>query len=229
MSLDGPKSTTIYDHPFEPEDPERWWDLCKHCNLAESSHVESTLHGAPPYEPPTNEVSLDFMRDRTRLLKILHFLKPSLPDGQWFINGSGALSLAMIDNGRPMGDLDIFVATYQWFKIANQRDNVYQDKAVWRLKTPDPNDPEARHDPPYLTQEIFGLNVDIFFTWRTRFIADLDCNYCTANAEIIAGYPCAPLDKIIEWKSQKLRGKDAQDIAAIQRARPDLFPGKVSP
>lgn len=31
----------IFDHAFEPKGV--WWTLCKHCNLAESAHRETTL------------------------------------------------------------------------------------------------------------------------------------------------------------------------------------------
>lgn len=31
----------IEDHPFEPKG--EWYTLCKHCNLAESAHKETTL------------------------------------------------------------------------------------------------------------------------------------------------------------------------------------------
>lgn len=31
----------IGEHPFEPKS--EWWSLCKHCNLAESAHKETTL------------------------------------------------------------------------------------------------------------------------------------------------------------------------------------------
>lgn len=31
----------IKDHPFESRG--EWWDLCKHCHLAESAHAETTL------------------------------------------------------------------------------------------------------------------------------------------------------------------------------------------
>jgi hypothetical protein len=31
----------ITDHPFEPKG--EWWSLCRHCNLAESTHQETTL------------------------------------------------------------------------------------------------------------------------------------------------------------------------------------------
>jgi hypothetical protein len=30
----------ISDHPFVPKGA--WWSLCKHCNLAESAHLETT-------------------------------------------------------------------------------------------------------------------------------------------------------------------------------------------
>lgn len=30
----------ITDHPFESRG--EWWDLCKHCRLAESAHAETT-------------------------------------------------------------------------------------------------------------------------------------------------------------------------------------------
>lgn len=32
----------IVDHPFEPKG--LWFTLCRHCNLAESAHAETTLH-----------------------------------------------------------------------------------------------------------------------------------------------------------------------------------------
>lgn len=31
----------VVDHPFTPKT--EWWSLCKHCNLAESAHKETTL------------------------------------------------------------------------------------------------------------------------------------------------------------------------------------------
>lgn len=30
----------VTDHAFEPK--AEWWTLCKHCNLAESAHAETT-------------------------------------------------------------------------------------------------------------------------------------------------------------------------------------------
>lgn len=32
----------IENHPFVPK--AEWWTLCRHCNLAESAHKETTLH-----------------------------------------------------------------------------------------------------------------------------------------------------------------------------------------
>jgi hypothetical protein len=40
VAHDETPSITI-DHPFEPK--AEWWSLCKHCNLAESTHKETTL------------------------------------------------------------------------------------------------------------------------------------------------------------------------------------------
>jgi hypothetical protein len=53
MSLDIPKPprskevahdetpSQVVDHPFEPRG--EWWSLCKHCNLAESAHRDTTI------------------------------------------------------------------------------------------------------------------------------------------------------------------------------------------
>lgn len=38
----------ITDHPFESRG--EWWDLCKHCRLAESAHAETTN---PPFARQT--------------------------------------------------------------------------------------------------------------------------------------------------------------------------------
>jgi hypothetical protein len=33
--------SVVEDHPYESKG--EWWDLCRHCNLAESAHRESTV------------------------------------------------------------------------------------------------------------------------------------------------------------------------------------------
>jgi hypothetical protein len=163
-----------------------------------------------------------FEEDRDRLHRILRLLSPSLPDGQWFLNGSAVLILNGIDTGRPMGDLDIFLATRPWFQLREKPDGGFM------TVTPEPDDYRERHDPPYLERIVYGLVVNIFFSWRTRHCADIDCNFLTLNAETVEGWPCAPLQMVADWKAQKLRAKDSIDLEAIYRARPDLRP-EVAP
>lgn len=157
------------------------------------------------------------MTERERLRRVLDIVGPSLPEGRYFINGSGALYLNGIDNGRPMGDLDVFMATADWF------DHYRTGGKLYTLMLPERDSPEERADPPYLIREVLGLPVHLFFDWRVRHVADIDVNWLIHNAEIVDGYACAPLQAIVDWKAQKLRAKDAQDLEAIRRQRPDLF------
>ena len=46
----------ITDHPFEPKG--LWFTLCKHCNLAESAHAETTLN-RPPIRKPIHYINAD--------------------------------------------------------------------------------------------------------------------------------------------------------------------------
>lgn len=167
-----------------------------------------------------------FEQDQVRLEMILCELKPVLPDGQWFLNGSAVLVLNGIDNGRGgMGDLDIFLATRSWFEIFRIYGTANPDvHNGWKLVTPNPDDFRERADPPYLLRVMRGLPVHLFFNWRIRHVADIDVNFLIHNAEIVGGWPCAPLQMVADWKAQKLRAKDAIDLAAIARARPDMFP-----
>jgi hypothetical protein len=172
-----------------------------------------------------------FEIDRDRLHRILNLLKEArlLPDGQWFLNGSAVLVLHDIRTGRPMGDLDIFLATRQWFRLhylSSHNLPVYDGGPHYRfdLRTPDPDAPQARHDPAYLERVIGGLPVHVFSAWRVRHVADIDCNFLTLNAETVEGWPCAPLQMVLDWKCQKLRAKDTIDVEAIYRARPELRP-----
>lgn len=169
---------------------------------------------------------MTFTTDKFRLGRILEALRLGLPDGHWFLNGSAVLVLNGIRTGRPMGDLDIFLATADWFLFPPRLGWEHQG---WELRTPDPDDSCSRHDPPYWEKSIQDLPVNVFFSWRTRHIADIDCNFLTANAEIIEGYPCAPLQMVADWKAQKLRAKDAIDLAAIRRYRPDIHIGEETP
>jgi hypothetical protein len=123
-----------------------------------------------------------------------------------------------------MGDLDIFLATRPWFEFPQRLEDRWRDRTPWELRTPDPDDQTSRHDPPYWEKLIEGLAVNVFSNWRQRGVADIDCNFLTFNAEIVAGWPCAPLQMIADWKEQKLRAKDAIDVEAIYKARPGLRP-----
>jgi hypothetical protein len=40
-------ASTTSDHPFESRDA-WWWSLCKHCNLAESRHLETKAQHERP-------------------------------------------------------------------------------------------------------------------------------------------------------------------------------------
>lgn len=69
---EGATATTVYDHPFEPDD-RGWWSVCKHCHLAEASHVSSTLDppaSPPPEPPPTTERPEEPEEDRPTPLPV---------------------------------------------------------------------------------------------------------------------------------------------------------------
>jgi hypothetical protein len=167
-----------------------------------------------------------FRENLARLLTILTNIKPALPDGQWFLNGSAVLYLHGIWTGRPMGDLDVFLATRPWtqFPVILNPPHVAYYGGGWELRTPDPTDPTCRHDPPYWERSLSGLPVHVFSAWRVRHIADIDCNFLTHNAQMVRGWPCAPIDMVAAWKEQKLRAKDAIDVEAIYRRYPELRP-----
>jgi hypothetical protein len=168
-------------------------------------------------------------KDHPRLHRILERLLPGLPTGQWFLNGSAVLVLHHIKTGRPMGDLDIFLATRPWFDFPStvKRATGFSQYG-WELRTPDPSDPTSRHDPPYWERVIEDLPVNVFFGWRVRHVADIDCNFLTLNAQNVQGWPCAPIQMVLDWKCQKLRGKDSIDVEAIYRRYPELRPSEYT-
>jgi hypothetical protein len=166
-----------------------------------------------------------FRENLARLLTILTYLKPALPDGQWFLNGSAVLYLHDIWTGRPMGDLDVFLATRPWFEFPTE---LAEPGNQWILNTPDPTDPTCRHDPAYWQKELSGLPVHVFSGWRVRHVADIDCNMLTHNAQMVRGWPCAPIQMVADWKEQKLRAKDAIDVEAIYQRYPALRPSEYS-
>lgn len=61
QAIDGPAATTVYDHPFEPRG--EWWTVCRHCGLAEASHIASALRGGEPPVPPQRPTARGPERD----------------------------------------------------------------------------------------------------------------------------------------------------------------------
>jgi hypothetical protein len=168
--------------------------------------------------------------ERERVLKILEDL--NLPDGRWVLSGSGVMILNGLERHKPMGDLDIFVATRTWFDLLEQKErrldrpsNFEQRVPVcvpkWEVFTTDPDDPMRRSDPPYLYGIMHGLEVNIFHGWRKRGIGDIDVAFWICNPEVVEGWPCIPLQFLLDWKQQVGRDKDQQDIKLL---REHLFP-----
>jgi hypothetical protein len=148
------------------------------------------------------------------------------PRDQWFINGSGSMIMHGItaeERGKPMGDLDIFVATHRWFQLyseTSQRqlvDGSWSREPRWDLHTTDPKDRLRRCDPPFLRRNLAGLDVDVFQSWRVRQVGDFDVAFYMANSVVIDDVPCVPLQFILDWKSEVGRAKDQVDIEVLKR------------
>lgn len=153
------------------------------------------------------------MDERERIIRICK----SLPvwewsRDQWFVNGSGSMIMHGItaeERGKPMGDLDIFVATRRWFEL-------YRSNS-WALHTMDPSDPTRRQDPPFLRRQIYDLDVDVFQSWRVRHVGDFDVAFYMLNSVVVDGVPCAPLQFLLDWKREVGRAKDQVDIEVLKR------------
>jgi hypothetical protein len=145
------------------------------------------------------------MNERTRLERILCDL--NLPEGQWVINGSGVMVLHGIERPKPMGDLDIFCTTRLWFDLLAE--------GSWKVWTTGPEDPRRCCDPPYLYRDMYGLEVNIFHGWRRREVGNFDPAFYIYNAEKVAGWPCAPLQFLLDWKQEVGRAKDVDDIRIL--------------
>jgi len=157
--------------------------------------------------------------EKPRLLKILYEL--DLPKGQWVLSGSGVLVLNGIERDRPMGDVDIFVATRTWFELFYQSiENAMlhiESGDYWRIFTTDPTDVKRRADPPYLYRMMHGIEVNVFSDWRKRGIGDIDVAFWLANPEMVEGIPCLPVKFLLDWKEQMGRAKDQTDIESIKK------------
>ena len=157
-----------------------------------------------------------------RLKKILYEL--DLPAGQWVLSGSGVMVLHGIERDRPMGDVDIFLATRSWFDLYHaglffgvmQGARLEDKREGWKIWTTHPNNPAERSDPPYLFKTIHGLEVNIFSGWRKRGVGDIDVAHWIHNAQRVDGIPCIPLQFLLDWKDAMGRAKDATDIERIR-------------
>lgn len=151
------------------------------------------------------------MTSRERIVRILSDLE--LPSSQYMINGSGSMILQGIteeERGRPVGDLDIFCATRLWM------DRLFSQQ--WQLVTPNPNDFRTRCDPPILRSVLYGLEIDIFHSWRWRTYGNFDVNGMITNSVLVDGrWPCATLEFILAWKREVRRVKDIADIKVLER------------
>jgi hypothetical protein len=157
--------------------------------------------------------------DRIRLDKILDQLvcENVLKPGNWVLAGSGVMVLEGLERERPMGDVDIFMATRDWFDIYYKFAMQIEGYEDWSVFTTDPNDPKRRCDPPYLykiylSDEEPGLEVNIFAQWRVRGIGDIDVNQWVHSSQDIKGWPCVPLRLLFDWKRSVGRAKDMDDI-----------------
>lgn len=146
------------------------------------------------------------MNEYQRLLHATNQLGLS-PDS-YVLAGSAVMFLHGIEREKPMGDLDVYVATRTWFEME-------KDKR-WEVWTPNPAQAVCRCDPPYLKREIGDLEVNVFFQWRRRGIGDIDTNLWLQNAEVVRGLRCVPLAMVLHWKEEMGRAKDLTDILLIR-------------
>lgn len=151
------------------------------------------------------------MTERERIHAIMRDL--ALPDDQYALSGSAVMFLHGIPREKPLGDLDVFVSTRLWFKVLLNQPR--SDRNRWSIFTTDPTDPQRRLDPPYLYRDMHGVEVNLFFNWRTRGVGDIDCNLWVHNAEVVDGLRCVPLYMLFNWKVQVGRAKDTTDVRLI--------------
>jgi hypothetical protein len=157
--------------------------------------------------------------EKPRLIRVLEDL--DLPEGQWVLSGSGVMCLHGIERDRPMGDVDIFLATRTWFRYYHEGLVGLLDPNTqnhpWKVFTTDPDDPDRRCDPPYLYKEMHGIEVNIFSSWRLRGIGDINASELIRDAEMVEGWPCASLEFLLSWKDEVGRAKDTKDIEVLKK------------
>jgi hypothetical protein len=165
-------------------------------------------------------------RECERIHKIWRAL--NLSPGRSILNGSGVLALHGIERGRPMGDLDVFTTTEDWFYLLRGDSRVtYIDDfsrnrhtVRWGVFTTKGADQRRMCDPPYLYADMFGLPVNIFYDWRQRpdeqHMGEIHVPSYIKAAQVVDGIPCTPLGFLISWKLSTGRDKDLTDVLAIR-------------
>lgn len=155
--------------------------------------------------------------EKPRLLRVLEDL--ALPEGQWALSGSGVLVMHGIERNRPMGDVDIWLATRPWFGLLSIDDPTPWGGFLprWNVFTTDPENPATRCDPAFLFKEMHGIEVNIFCQWRTIGVGDINVTQWINDAELVEGIPCVPLQHILNWKDEMGRAKDSQDIEVLKK------------
>jgi hypothetical protein len=146
-----------------------------------------------------------------------------LPQGGYFIGGSGGLALRGL---RHASDLDIGVPTAVWFALAAS--------PGWELVTPDPQDPRRRCDPPIVRTYVErrcgeAVKIDAWFAWRWRGFHETEWNDFNMvfrdGIEYVRGLPCLKLVHLLRMKvdavqngydDETVRPKDLNDIGLIQ-------------
>lgn len=135
----------------------------------------------------------------------------------FFIGGSGGLALRGL---REAGDLDIGVATADWFQLLNH--------PQWHLIVPCAADGLRRCDPPILRTSVCGMTVDAWFSWRWRGFHETEWNDFNLafreGIEFVRGIPCLKLVHLLRMKidavqngfdDDTVRPKDLNDILLI--------------
>lgn len=149
----------------------------------------------------------------SELLAIIE--KLDLPKEEYILGGSGPLMLRDI---RRVNDVDIFVTTDLWFRV-------YANQDGWKIYRTDPYDTVRRCDPPFLYKEVNGVEVNLFFGWKTRGpMSQLDTASLMSRSEEVCGIPCVPLVELYQLKKAVGRTKDVKDLKLIDkwRAKNDL-------
>lgn len=124
----------------------------------------------------------------------------------WVLFGSAVMRLHGIRDA--IGDVDVFAAPVVWNELLRST------SPRWTLRTPDVN------DPPFLELDAIGTAVHVFYAWTAKD-PEVDAIHCRRTAELVDGWPCAPLQVI---RMHKAMAVDKHGIAGgRQKHRCDVL------